>query len=79
MPFGPLYSVGNPVTSTITPAVTTSSTTLQSYSDFTSFVTGYTALVSATNTVVQLAARGVYDSAANTFTATDLDVVLATP
>jgi hypothetical protein len=32
--------------------------------------------VSSTNTVLQLAARGVYDSTTNTFTATELDVLL---
>jgi hypothetical protein len=32
--------------------------------------------VSSTNGVLQLTARGVYDSTTNTFTATDLDVVL---
>ena len=75
-PFGPQYSVGNPVTSTITETVTTSSTTLHTYSAFSGFVTGYNSLVSSTNGVLQLTARGVYDSTTNTFTATDLDVVL---
>jgi hypothetical protein len=75
-PFGPQYSVGNPVTSTITEEVTTSSTTLHVFSDFPSFVTEYTALVASTNPVLQLTARGVYDVTTNTFTATYLDVVL---
>ena len=76
--FGPTYSVGNPVTSTITPTNTTTPapSTLHMYSDFPSFVTEYTSLVSSTNPVLQLTARGVYDSSTNTFTATDLDVVL---
>ncbi len=74
--FAPKYTVGNPVTSTITEAVTTSSTTLHTFSVFSSFVTEYNSLVSSTNGVLQLTARGVYDSTTNTFTATDLDVVL---
>jgi hypothetical protein len=74
--FGPQYSVGNPVTSTITGTVTTSSTSLHTYSDFSSFVTEYNSLVSSTNAVLQLTARGVYDGTTNTFTATDLNVVL---
>jgi hypothetical protein len=75
-PFGPTYSVGNPVTSTITETALTSTTTLHTYSDFSSFVTEYNSLVSSSNAVLQLTARGVYDSTTNTFTATDLDVVL---
>ena len=78
--FGPQYSVGNPVTSTTTVVNTATPTTaLHTFSDFSSFVTEYNSLVSSTNTVLQLAARGVYDSTTNTFTATDLDVVLTTP
>jgi hypothetical protein len=75
--FGAQYSVGNPVTSTTTIVNTAVQTTaLHTYSDFSSFVTEYNSLVSSTNTVLQLAARGVYDSTTNTFTATQLDVVL---
>jgi hypothetical protein len=76
--FGAQYSVGNPVTSTTTIINTTTPppTALHTYSDFSSFVTGYSSLVSSTNTVLQLAARGVYDGTTNTFTATELDVVL---
>lgn len=75
--FGPQYSVGNPVTSTTTVVNTAvQATALHTYSEFSSFVTEYNSLVSSTNTVLQLAARGVYDSTTNTFTATQLDVVL---
>jgi hypothetical protein len=76
-PFGPQYSIGNPVASTITETVTTASATLHVYSSFPSFVTdGYNGLASATNPVLQLTARGVYDSTTNTFTATGINVVL---
>jgi hypothetical protein len=75
-PFGPQYSVGNPVTSTITETATTASTSLHVYSSFASFFTEYGSLVSPTNPVLQLTARGVYDSTTNTFTATELNVVL---
>jgi len=75
--FGPQYSVGNPYTSTTTVANTAVQTTaLHTFSAFSGFATEYNSLVSSTNTVLQLAARGVYDSTTNTFTATDLDVVL---
>jgi hypothetical protein len=75
--FGPQYSVGNPVTSTTTAANTATQTTaLHTYSNFSSFVTEYNSLVSSTNVVLQIAARGVYDSTTNTFTATELNVVL---
>ena len=76
-PFGPQYSIGNPVASTITETATTASATLHVYSSFSSFVTdGYNGLASATNPVLQLTARGVYDSTTNTFTATGINVVL---
>ena len=76
--FGPQYTIGNPNTSTLTATATiaTPATTLHVYSDFPSFVTEYNSLVSSTNTVLQLTARGVYDRNTNTFTATDIDVVL---
>jgi hypothetical protein len=75
--FGPQYSVGNPVTSTTTVVNTAvQATALHTFSNFSTFVTEYNSLVSSTNTVLQIAARGVYDSTTNTFTATDLNVVL---
>jgi hypothetical protein len=75
--FGPQYSVGNSVTSTTTVVNTAvQATALHTFSNFSTFVTEYNSLVSSTNTVLQIAARGVYDSTTNTFTATDLNVVL---
>lgn len=74
--FGPQYTVGNPVNSSITASNLTASTSLFTYSDFSSFVAKYTSLVASTNPVLQLTARGVYDVTTNTFTATVLDVVL---
>ena len=78
-PFGPQFSIGNPVNSTLTATstVATASASLHVYSSFASFVTdGYNALASSTDPVLQLTARGVYDSTTNTFTATELNVVL---
>jgi hypothetical protein len=76
--FSPLFSVGNPgtATSTTTPAVTTATTSIQTFSTFASFVTAYDAAVSASSPVRQITARGVYNRASNTFTATTVNVVL---
>jgi len=74
--FGPQYAIGNPTTSTVTPTVTTSTTSLQNYSSFPAFVTEYNSLVPSTGAVLQFDARGVYDRTTNIFTATSIDVVL---
>lgn len=74
--FAPLYSVGNPSTASVTPTVFTATSSIQSYSSFPSFVTEFNSLVSASNAVLQIEARGVYDRIGNTFTATRINVVL---
>lgn len=73
--FSPRYAWGNPVTSSTTETVTTSTTSLADSSDFVTFVDGVidTLLKSPAE---QLVARGIYDRATNTFTATSIDFVL---
>jgi hypothetical protein len=73
--FAPRYSWGNPVTAASTPA-TASTTGLSASSSFSVFVSGVTGALSATEPAVQLVARGVYDRATNTFTATAIDFAL---
>jgi hypothetical protein len=73
--FAPRYSYGNPVTSATTETVT-STTELYAWSAFSSFVTGVNATLSTADPAVQLVARGVYDRATNTFTATAIDFAL---
>jgi len=74
--FAPLYSVGNPSTASVTPIRAVATSSIMSYSSFPSFVTEYNSLVSASNAVLQVEARGVYDPTGNTFTATSIHVVL---
>ena len=77
--FAPLYTVGNPGSSTITTAstVTTAATALSAFSSFPAFVAEFNSSVSAaTNSVIEVTARGVYDRANNVFTATTVNVVL---
>jgi hypothetical protein len=75
--FAPRYSWGNPLTSTTTSASTTASTTqLNASSSFSAFVSGVTATLSSTQPAQQLVARGIYDRATNTFTATQIDFAL---
>ncbi len=73
--FSPRYTIGNPTTASTTPTVT-STTSLHVYSDFSSFVAETNDVMSATNPAVQFEARGVYNRAANTFTATSINLVL---
>ena len=73
--FAPRYVYGNPVTATAT-ATVASSTALQSTSVFSKFVSGLTSGLSTTNPAVQMMARGIYDPATNTFTATAVDFAL---
>ena len=73
--FSPQYTVGNPATATTTSTVT-STTTLEVYSNFAQFVTEVNTAMNSANPARQLEARGVYDRATNTFTATSIDFVL---
>jgi hypothetical protein len=70
--FSPSYAFGNPGVS----ASTTVTTGISVYSSFSQFLAALTPAITATNPVKQLEARGVYDRAANTFTATSINVVL---
>jgi hypothetical protein len=73
--FAPRYTVGNPVTATTTPAVT-STTALSMYSSFTDFVDQVHDTLSAASPARQFQAQGVYNRTANTFTATSISLVL---
>ncbi|MGA2398893.1 MAG: hypothetical protein ABSG30_12620 [Steroidobacteraceae bacterium] len=73
--FAPRYVWGNPVTSTTTTTVT-STTNLDTTSDFSTFLSGLTSELSTTNPAVQMMARGIYNPATNTFTATAIDFAL---
>jgi hypothetical protein len=73
--FAPRYVWGNPVTSATTTTVT-STTNLAATSDFTTFLSGVTSDLSTTNPAVQMMARGIYNPATNTFTATAIDFAL---
>ncbi len=74
--FAPQYTVGNPSTATVTATVATATTALNVYSSFASFVTEVNAAMTSASPAVQFEARGVYDRAANTFTATSVNLVL---
>jgi hypothetical protein len=73
--FAPRFTVGNPTTASTTSTVT-ASTFLDVYSDYASFVSATSTLMSATNPAVQFEARGVFNPTANTFTATSINLVL---
>jgi hypothetical protein len=73
--FAPRYVWGNPVTSATT-STTTSTTNLAATSDFSTFLSGLTSELSTTNPAEQMVARGIYDPATNTFTATTIDFAL---
>jgi hypothetical protein len=73
--FAPRYTVGNPTTSSTTETVT-GTTSLYVYSDFASFINQTNMLMSAADPAVQFEARGLFNRAANTFTATTLNLVL---
>jgi hypothetical protein len=73
--FAPQYAFGNPDTASTTSTVT-STTALKIYSNFDTFITGLQAAMDAANPAKQLEARGVYNRATNTFTATSIDFVL---
>jgi hypothetical protein len=74
-PFSPLYAYGNPATATTTGTVT-SSTLLNAYSSFSSFITALNGAVGASTPATQFEARGVFDRTNNTFSATSIDFVL---
>jgi hypothetical protein len=74
--FAPRYSWGNPVTSSATESVPASLTNLKISSVFSDFVSGAATSLSTTDPAVQLVARGIYDRATNTFTATAIDFAL---
>jgi hypothetical protein len=73
--FAPRYTVGNPVTSSTTPSVT-STTALSMYSSFPDFVTQVNATMTSTSPARQFQAQGVYNPTDNTFTATTISLVL---
>jgi hypothetical protein len=78
--FAPRYTWGDPLTSTVDGASTTSdvasTTTLSASSSFSAFVSGVTATLGSAAPAKQLVARGIYDRASNTFTATAIDFAL---
>ena len=74
--FAPRYSWGNPVTSSATESQPTSTTNLKISSVFSDFASGAATSLSTTDPAVQLVARGIYDRATNTFTATAIDFAL---
>jgi hypothetical protein len=76
--FAPQYSVGNPVTSSITPTSTTDipATALSSFATFFSWVNEVNSTMKSTNSAVQFQARGFYNASNNTFTATTINLVL---
>ncbi len=74
--FAPRYSWGNPVTSTSTETVA-STTNLKISSVFSRHSSAAPdGALSTTDPAVQLVARGIYDRATNTFTATAIDFAL---
>jgi hypothetical protein len=73
--FAPRYSWGNPVTSSTTDTLP-STTNLSMSSVFGNFVSGVHATLSTADPALQLVARGIYDRATNTFTATQIDFAL---
>jgi hypothetical protein len=73
--FAPRYSWGNPLTSSTTETVT-STDNLKLSSVFSEFASGVTTMLSSTQPALQLVARGIYNRATNTFTATQIDFAL---
>jgi hypothetical protein len=73
--FAPMYAVGNPVTSSTTPAAT-STTAITQYSNFQDFVYAVMKSMTTANPAVQFEARGVYNRTTNTFTASSINLVL---
>jgi hypothetical protein len=73
--FAPRYSWGNPLTATTTASVA-STTNLETSSVFSKFASGVTSTLADKQPALQLMARGLYDRATNTFTATAIDFAL---
>lgn len=73
--FAPRYTWGDPVAASTTETVT-STTQLFAASSFSSFISGVDAMLSTTEPAKQFVARGIYDRATNTFTATAIDFAL---
>jgi hypothetical protein len=73
--FAPRYTVGDPVTASTTPNVT-ATTALSMYSSFPDFADKVTETMTASSPARQFQAQGVYNRAANTFTATSISLVL---
>jgi hypothetical protein len=73
--FAPRYTVGNPVTSSSTASVT-STTALSMYSSFADFVAQVHDTMTSASPARQFQAQGVYNRSANTFTATSISLVL---
>jgi len=74
--FAPRYSVGDPATATITPTLALNTSSLASYSSFSSWVSQVDSTLTSAAPGLQLTAIGIYDRATNTFTATSIDFVL---
>jgi hypothetical protein len=79
--FLPLFTVGNPLTSsattTTTPAATSTATTaLEPFNDFQDFAARVGQLMVAANPALHLQASGFYNRATNTFNATTVNLVL---
>jgi hypothetical protein len=68
--FSPVFSVGAGATSTNTSA------SIQSFNGFAAFVTQLTTTLAKPTPATQFVARGFYDPATSTFTASSIDVVL---
>jgi hypothetical protein len=66
----PVFSVGAGVSAETTPAP------IQSFNGFAAFVTQLNTTFAAPTAATQVVARGLFDRAANTFTASSIDVVL---
>lgn len=75
--FAPRFMVGNPATATITATVTpTTETQFDTYSDLPDFVNALQTQLTSSTPALQMTARGIYNPATNTFTATAIDFVL---
>ena len=68
--FTPRFSVGASAISEVT------TSPIESFNTFAAFVTGLNTAFAAPTPAVQFVARGMYDRASNTFTASSIDVVL---
>jgi len=73
--FAPRYSFGDPLTSTTTSAVT-STTVLSDYSDFAEFAYQLASKIKSGNTVKRFVAHGVWNRTTDIFTAASIDLVL---